>query len=150
MVTLLYFLLSAVGIVSVPFAGKISDKHGRFAILVIIFSVLSLVFLGYIFIPPTILPLTLLIIPTGIVIYGNVPPLMAFTADLSPRKARGFWVGYINTMAFIGAALGSAVGGKILDVYSYTTLFLFFIGMICIALFIYGVKIRVQAVPHQG
>jgi predicted MFS family arabinose efflux permease len=53
-------------------------------------------------------------------------------------------------MAFIGAALGSAVGGKILDVYSYTTLFLFFIGMICIALFIYGVKIRVQAVPHQG
>lgn len=148
-VTLLYFLLSAVGIVSVPFAGKISDKHGRFTILILIFSVLALVFLGFIFIPPRTIPLILLIIPTGIVVYGNVPPLMAFTADLSPVKARGVWVGYINTMAFIGAAIGSAVGGKILDLYSYSTLFFFFIGMICIALFIYGVKIRVRAPSPQ-
>jgi len=141
-VTLLYFLLSAIGIISVPFAGRISDRYGRFYVLVLIFSVLSLTFLGFIFIPPKVSLLVLLIIPTGIVVYGNVPPLMAFAADLSPVKARGFWIGYINTMAFVGAAIGSAVGGKILDLYSYSTLFVFFIGMICIALFLYGIKIR--------
>ncbi|MBU7033525.1 MAG: MFS transporter [Theionarchaea archaeon] len=148
-VTLLYFLLSAIGVVSVPFVGRVSDRYGRFTVLVLIFSVLSLACLGFMFVPPEISLLVLLIIPTGIVIYGNVPPLMAFAADLSHSKARGFWIGYINTMAFIGAAVGSAVGGKILDLYSFSTLFGFFIGMICIALFLYGSKIR-RSGPSQG
>jgi len=141
-VTLLFFTLSFSGIVSALIFGKLSDMIGRFKVIFTLFILLFFLFIGFLFVPKNVLILFLLVILMGMAVYGYVPPLMAFVSDLSPIRARGFWLGYLNTMAFVGASIGSAIGGIILDHYTYSALFLFFIAMVFIALIIYAIKIR--------
>ncbi|MGC1122741.1 MAG: MFS transporter [Candidatus Methanofastidiosia archaeon] len=136
----LFSVLAVSGFISVPGCGKLSDILGRFRVLVGLFTVLVVSLMGFLLVPSHFF--LILVIPTGAVLYGYVPPLMAFVADLSPAKARGFWIGYLNTMAFVGAAFGSAVAGLILDHYTYSELLQFFIVLVLIALSIYLAKVR--------
>ncbi|MBU6998349.1 MAG: MFS transporter [Theionarchaea archaeon] len=136
----LFSVLAVSGLVSVPACGKLSDHLGRFKVLTALFTMLALSLMGFLLVPSRFF--FCLVIPTGAALYGYVPPLMAFVADMSPPKARGFWVGYTNTMVFVGAAFGSAVAGLILDHYTYSELLQFFIVLVLIALVIYIAKVR--------
>ncbi|MBU7024283.1 MAG: MFS transporter [Theionarchaea archaeon] len=135
-----FSLLAVSGFISVSGCGRLSDILGRFRVLVGLFIILVVSLVGFLVLPVHFF--IVLVIPTGAVLYGYVPPLMAFVADLSPPKARGFWIGYLNTMVFVGAAFGSAVAGLILDHYTYSELLQFFIVLVLIALFIYLMKVR--------
>lgn len=145
-----FSLLAVSGFISVSGCGRLSDILGRFKVLVGLFTVLVVSLAGFLVLP--VHYFIVLVIPTGAVLYGYVPPLMAFVADLSPPRARGFWIGYLNTMAFVGAAFGSAVAGLILDHYTYSGLFQFFIVLVLIALFIYLTKVRtmLRTAPNPG
>ncbi|MBU7014595.1 MAG: MFS transporter [Theionarchaea archaeon] len=136
----LFSMLAISGLVAVPACGRLSDILGRFKVLLILFTVLLLSLMGFLLVPPRFFPV--LVIPTGAVLSGYVPPLMAFVADLSPVRARGFWIGYLNTMAFVGAAFGSAMAGLILDHYTYSELIQFFVVLVLVALIIYLAKVR--------
>jgi MFS family permease len=142
----IFSLLAVSGFISVAGCGRLSDILGRFRVLVGLFVILVVSLAGFLVLPVHFF--IVLVIPTGAVLYGYVPPLMAFVADLSPPKARGFWIGYLNTMAFVGAAFGSAVAGLILDHYTYSELLLFFIVLVLIALCIYLIKVRTM--PHTA
>jgi MFS family permease len=145
-----FSVLAVSGFISVPGCGRLSDILGRFRVLVGLFAVLVVSLVGFLVLPSHFF--IVLVIPTGAVLYGYVPPLMAFVADLSPPKARGFWIGYLNTMAFVGAAFGSAVAGLILDHYTYSELLQFFIVLVLIALCIYLMKVRtmLRTAPNPG
>lgn len=143
----LFFLLSMAGVVSVPFLGKLSDRVGRLKVIITLFVALIGLFTGFLFLSP--FWIAGLAILTGIILYGYVPPLMALVADTSPEKARGFWVGYLNTMAFVGAAFGSAAGGIILDYSTFTLLFVFFIGTVLAGIILHLVRARfIPFHPH--
>jgi YNFM family putative membrane transporter len=145
----LFFVLSLAGVAAVPILGTFSDRVGRLKVILGLFTILMPVFAGFLFLFSNPFWIFGLVICAGIILYGYVPPLMALVADLSPEKARGFWVGYLNTMAFAGGAFGSAAGGIILDYSTFTFLFLFFIGTVFIGVMLHiG---RVHAIPpvHQ-
>jgi MFS family permease len=135
-----FSMLAVSGFISVPGCGRLSDILGRFRVLIGLFAVLVMSLVGFLVLPVHFF--IVLVIPTGAALYGYVPPMMAFVADLSPPKARGFWIGYLNTMAFVGAAFGSAAAGMILDHYTYSELLQFFIVLVLIALCIYLMRVR--------
>jgi MFS family permease len=51
------------------------------------------------------------------------PLLMDHTASLSPPEAIGFTFGFVNTISFIGSALGPIIAGYIIDTLGYEIAF---------------------------
>ncbi|RXE95975.1 MFS transporter [Pseudoalteromonas sp. PS5] len=115
LVMLVYGVSVAVGNI---YGGKLADKKGAVSALTIIFTMLSLVLLALTFTMQSKVGVIITVVLWGAFAFGNVPGLQVYVVQLaqqlSPKAvdvASGFNIAAFN----IGIALGSILGGQIVD-----------------------------------
>jgi len=115
---LVYGVSVAVGNI---YGGKLADKKGPISALTIIFSALSIVLLVLTFTMQSKVAAVLTILVWGAFAFGNVPGLQVYVVKLAEKftpNAVDVASG-LNIAAFnIGIALGSVLGGVVVENYS--------------------------------
>ena len=124
-------MLQAVGIITHPIMGYVSDKYGRKVALVpgMIFFGLLCIALAYATEGPELI---LTIIAIGAVMFTFHHIFVAYAIDLSPPGVHGTAVALIYTGAMLFGGVGAYVGGKIADNISIESTFIF-AGIVVIA-----------------
>ena len=124
-------MLQAVGIITHPIMGYVSDKYGRKVALVpgMIFFGLLCIALAYATEGPQLI---LTIIAIGAVMFTFHHIFVAYAIDLSPPGVHGTAVALIYTGSMLFGGVGAYVGGKIADNISIESTFIF-AGIVVIA-----------------
>ena len=81
---------------------------------------------------PVVLIITLILL--GFCRGTQSPLLMNNTASLSPPDAVGFTFGFVNTLSFIGSAVGPVVAGYVIDTLGYENAFIILAVMMIVPL----------------
>ena len=118
LIMLVYGVSVAVGNI---YGGKLADKKGPISALTIIFSALSIVLLVLTFTMQSKVAAVLTILVWGAFAFGNVPGLQVYVVKLAEKFAPNAVdvASGLNIAAFnIGIALGSVLGGVVVENYS--------------------------------
>ncbi|RLE54906.1 MAG: hypothetical protein DRJ26_01400 [Candidatus Methanomethylicota archaeon] len=116
------------------FGGFLTDKLGcKYAMLsTLILTLVSILLLHTISGSAIVFPAIFF----GFISVSGAAPTIAYTVESSPEGVRGFSLGIGNTTGFIGASVGSAVGGLIIDLLGYDQLLTFIFTIYALALLI--------------
>jgi MFS family permease len=119
---LFFAIFSAVGIIAAPVVGTLSDKLGRFNIIIagLILEVVAL--FGYIHITSP-LPLLALRLLSAIAFNAIVISSLSRIQDVSDSKHRSSNTGIYSSLLAIATILAPLLGGFIADAYGYTAVF---------------------------
>jgi MFS family permease len=120
----LYFTASAVAVViSRLFGGKLSDRHGRWAVII---PSMGLMGLGVaILSQANSLPVLILgAAVIGLSFGGGFPALSALAVDLAPEGRRGAAMGTFSASFEVGIGAGAMVMGVVAAIFGYSTMFL--------------------------
>lgn len=121
--------------ITVPIAGRLSDKKGRKLFLTIGLFAYSVISLGYL-IANTAGLLTLVRLVHGIAGAVTIPVAVAYIGDLSPESEEGKWMGYANAAFFSGFGFGPLLGGVLSEHLGMNAAFLTMSGLNMVAFFI--------------
>lgn len=111
------FISSVTGFFGQVVGGLLTDKIGYKKTFILTLIVASSVIPLIHFSPKSVvvLPITVL----GFISVAGAAPIITYTVEFSPQEVRGLSLGIGNTIGFIGASLGSAIGGLIIDLLGY-------------------------------
>ncbi len=127
---LIFMCGAATGAVFAPFLGRLSDRLGRFLVLLGSMTGFAIVFLLYA-LAKNYLNLYLIQILEGISWTAFVTSSTALIADIAPQDERGWAMGLYNRAWNIGWIIGPAFGGFSSDTIGFR--FTFLIGAILVA-----------------
>lgn len=106
-------------------SGILSDKYGRKTPLILGSAIYGLGIMAFGLVTTVPAVITILAI-TGIGGAIMVPASLAMVGDLSKEQDKGTTIGAMNMFGSIGYLLGTALGGIMTSIYSYTTAFAVF------------------------
>ncbi len=123
--------VSVAGFLGQIFGGFLTDRIGyKYAsIISMILASISILILH--FSPSNIILISAIIF--GLISAAGTAPIITYTVEFSPIEVRGLSLGIGNTTGFIGASIGSAVGGLLIDIYGYDFFMLFNVAIFIIA-----------------
>ncbi|RLE51322.1 MAG: hypothetical protein DRJ21_00405 [Candidatus Methanomethylicota archaeon] len=123
--------VSVAGFLGQIFGGFLTDRIGyKYAsIISMILASISILILH--FSPSNIILISAIIF--GLISAAGAAPIITYTVEFSPIEVRGLSLGIGNTTGFIGASIGSAVGGLLIDIYGYDFFMLFNVAIFIIA-----------------
>ncbi|NJE76387.1 MFS transporter [Thermococcus sp. ES12] len=116
--SLLFSLLSVIGIAGSLFGGRLYDRIGRESIAVV-FGLNALLTL--------LLALTAspwVIIPLGLTFYSVGAVVTAYTSEKATGENLGSVMGFVNMVGFFGATVGPYLTGLLIDGFGYARAFL--------------------------
>lgn len=117
------FISSVTGFFGQVFGGFLTDKIGYKRTFILTLTIASLVLPLLHFSPRSLIVIPVIVL--GFISVAGAAPIITYTVELSPPQIRGLSLGIGNTTGFIGASLGSAFGGLIIDLFGYDFLMLF-------------------------
>ena len=120
----LYFTASAGAVViSRLFGGKLSDRHGRWAVIL---PSMGLMGLGVAILSQSSSLLTLILgaAVIGLSFGGGFPALSALAVDLAPEGRRGAAMGTFSASFEVGIGAGAMVMGVVATLVGYSSMFL--------------------------
>ena len=116
-----------------PLLGQLADKRGRKIVLMIGLLSAAIAPIGYNFVQS--IPILFVIRAFhGISIAAFSTAFLALVADIAPVENRGELIGYMSLTNPIGMAIGPALGGYLMETYSYTALFTLSTALACFGL----------------
>ncbi|BAY81898.1 major facilitator superfamily protein [Calothrix parasitica NIES-267] len=116
-----------------PLLGQLADKRGRKIVLIIGLLSAAIAPIGYNFVQS--IPVLFVIRAFhGISIAAFSTAFLALVADIAPVENRGELIGYMSLTNPIGMAIGPALGGYLMETYSYTALFTLSTTLACFGL----------------
>ena len=140
-VALITFISSVAGFFGQVVGGLLNDKIGYKKTFILTLIIASLVIPLLHFSPKSVIIIPIAIF--GFISVAGTAPIITYTVEFSPQEVRGLSLGIGNTTGFIGASLGSAVGGLIIDLLGYDFFILFiFIIYVCGCLLSFKMKTR--------
>jgi MFS family permease len=120
----LYFTASAGAvIVSRLLGGKLSDRHGRWAVIIPSMGLMSLG-VGILSQSNSLLTLVLGAAVIGFAFGGGFPALSALAVDLAPAGRRGAAMGTFSASFEVGIGAGAMVMGVVAAMFGYSSMFL--------------------------
>jgi MFS family permease len=120
LISSVYYCLWLVG---GPTGGVLTDKMGSRRLWMTYLSLTAIMlFLLSVVQNPTVLVISLILL--GFCRGTQSPLLMDHTASLSPAEAVGFTFGFVNTISFLGSAIGPVITGYVIDRFGYETAFI--------------------------
>ncbi len=99
--------------------GWISDRFNKKIILLVGLGTLALSYIGFIFVGGVI-SLTVARILQGIGFAAAGTTCLAITGELAPKETRGKIIGTSNASRLLSSALGSVMGGWMLQIWGFT------------------------------
>ena len=104
--------------ITAPFMGALSDRFGRYPLILVSLAVYILAFCGYLF-ATSVEMIILLRGMAGAFTAGLVPAVNGIVADLAPTDRRAQLIGIVNGGASIGWIVGPVLGGMLYDHWGY-------------------------------
>ncbi|NJE43346.1 MFS transporter [Thermococcus sp. GR6] len=118
MASLLFSLLSVIGIAGSLFGGGLYDRIGRRSIAVVFGLNALLTFVL------TVTASPLVIIPLGLTFYSVGAIVTAYTSEKASGENLGSVMGFVNMVGFFGATIGPYFLGLLIDGFGYKMAFL--------------------------
>jgi MFS family permease len=113
-VTMLYSILLIGSVVGPLVAGRVSDRLGRRAVLLVAYPLSALTTVGLLISPRNLVWLGLALAAMGLAVYAESPLLQTFLADESPAAARDPIFSLYFAVAFgIGALWAAGIGAAL-------------------------------------
>ena len=111
------------GIATLLFVGRLSDRFGRKSFLSAGLTILTISSVGLMFASA---PLHLILwrFVQGLGASAHLPIAQAYLGDITPEGNEGKWMGYFNAVLFAGMGTGPLVGGFVADAFSLRASFL--------------------------
>jgi EmrB/QacA subfamily drug resistance transporter len=133
--------------VSVPIYGKLGDIYGRRPLLL---TAIAIFLVGSILcgLAQNITELVLFRGVQGVGAGGLMPLVMATVGELVPPRDRGRYQGLISAMVGTAAIIGPAVGGLIVDNWSWRWIFYINLPIGAVALLVISITMPKRAVKH--
>ena len=135
-----------------PFAGSLSDRHGRKRFLIAGLAVFSVCGFAYSF-AGSVLDLTVVRFIQGLGAGAIFPVAMAYMGDLAPPEYEGRYMGAFNVALLAGIGSGPLIGGVLNDNFGMTAAFYAMGGFSAAALLLTVLVLpesRAQYVEGQG
>jgi len=123
---LMVSISSLAGFAGQIFGGFLTDRIGCKKAMVLITSLtLASIFMLHVS-PPAHVVLPAIFF--GFISAGGAAPIITYTVESSPESIKGLSLGIGNTTGFLGASIGSAIGGVVVDLFGYDQLMTFIFG----------------------
>ncbi|CAB50057.1 MFS transporter [Pyrococcus abyssi] len=112
--SLMFSMLSLVGILGSIIAGFLYDHLGKVSVLLAYALNSLLTFLVI------VIPSPLFLIPLGLVLYSVGGIMTAYTSEKASRENLGVVMGFVNMVGFFGATIGPYIVGFLIDRLGYS------------------------------
>ncbi len=113
---------SVIGLVSQQYWGRVNDRLGARRTLLVTGAVIPFITFGWLFVhsPWHVIPINLM---SGIVWPGFNLASFTLVLEATPEERRPRYVALLNTLMGIGSAVGATVGGWMIELYGYHSIF---------------------------
>ncbi|MFB3902734.1 MAG: MFS transporter [Acidobacteriota bacterium] len=146
---------SVIGLVSQQYWGRVNDRLGARKTLLITGAVIPFITFGWLLVrsPWHVVPINL---ASGIVWPGFNLATFTLVLEATPEERRPRYVALLNTLTGIGSAVGATVGGWMIELYGYQSVFwasglLRIVGWFLLAFFVKEAvtkRLRLEAEPQ--